>query len=167
MDTAYATVSYSGKDPEELRILDSCEYVFQKKEKNEMLFGVFDGEETTLRISRIDFLNCELQAAVRRRKTGMEQLLKLLVKFPNQTAVINDGLFAVIASFLRYREIPEEKWGDYLMSSGDGAFRMTLLDCERHWEERGSMNFSHEDLTRFQVSLTLATDNAGTKKADA
>ncbi|WP_406042843.1 hypothetical protein [Succinimonas sp.] len=58
MDIAYATVSYPETVPSQLRILDSCEYLFQKSDKNKMFFGVMSsGLEATLRITEIDFPN--------------------------------------------------------------------------------------------------------------
>ena len=71
MDTAYATVSYPETAPSQLRILDSCEYLFQKSDKNEMFFGVMpSGLEATLRITEIDFPNCEVRALVKQKNDG-------------------------------------------------------------------------------------------------
>lgn len=170
MDTDYATVSYPEIAPGQFRILDSCEYLFHKSDKNEMLFGVMpSGLEATCRITEIDFPNCEVRALVKRKngKTDPDPLLKLLLKFPNQTAIVNDGLYAVIVSYLRYREIPEDKWTECLLRSADKqkSCRMVMLDGKKGYYERCGMNYEPEALSCFSVSLALAEENTGTKTA--
>ena len=170
MDTVYVIVNYQETAPSQIRILDSCEYLFQKSDKNEMLFGTMpSGLEVTLRITEIDFPNSEVRALVKRRnsKTDPEPLLKLLLKFPNQTAIINDGLYAVIVSYLRYQEIPEDKWTEYLLRSDDAqkSYRMVMLDSKKGYLERCGMNYEPEALSCFSVSLTLAEENNGIKTA--
>ena len=175
MDTAYATVSYPETAPSQLRILDSCEYLFQKSDKNEMFFGVMPSVlEATLRITEIDFPNCEVRALVKQKNDGTknditdpEPLLKLLLKFPNQTAIINDGLYAVIVSYLRYQEIPEDKWTEYLLRSDDEhrSCRMVMLKSKKGYLERCGMNYDPEALSCFSVSLTLAEETNGIKTA--
>ena len=144
------------------RILENCEFEFQKHKKNEMLFGVFDGEEMVLRHDSIDFMNCELQASVKQRTPGAESELKLRLKFPNQTAIVNDGIFAVAAAYLKYRGIPEEEWEDYLLSSGEDqkSCRMTLLEYAKQRQEQGGMNYAPGSLSSFSVSVTIAGEKA-------
>lgn len=156
METAKVTVSY-GEIPENLRTLEHSEYVFQKNEKNELIFGIFEGREAVLKFGKTDFLKFEQEAAIRlRADNGTDRItkMKLLMKFPGQAALINDAIFAAVAAYLKYQNIPEEKWGEHLLSSGEDpeSYRMNLIQYRKE-DRESSMTYPRSALKGFDLSI--------------